>query len=866
MAETESESVSNARPRWRWLPSTAWAVLALGLFVLATGVLYHTLRAYHLHDITLALRSIPGERLAAAVVLTLLNYLVLTGYDTLAFRYLAIDLGYPRIALAAFLSYAVANNTGSLSFITGSGVRYRFYTGWGLSARAIARVIVFCTLSFWLGFLAIGGALFTAEPFALPAVLHLPFLTTRPLGVLFLAVCGSYLLANAFHRTPLRFRDWEFGLPGLGLSAGQMTISMTDWTLAAGILFLLLPETPQLSFAHLFACYLLAQIVGLASNVPGGLGVFESVMLLLLAPVLPAASLFGALLVYRVIYYLLPLAAAGVVLGGRESIAGKEGLQRTARALGRGLALIVPEVLAILIFAGGAVLLFSGSLPAKSGRLFWLQEFVPLPLLEFSHFLGSLAGAGLLLLARGLQRRLDAAWLLTTFLLAAGIAASLLKGLDYEEALLLSIVLAALLPSRPRFYRKASLLAEPFTAGWVVAVAAVVLASGWLMLFAYKHVEYSGSLWWQFALAGHAPRSLRALLGAVVILLMIAAARLLHPLRYHPGPPSPEDLDRAEAVARSSVRTSGYLALLGDKALLFSRNREAFVMFGVQGRSWVALGDPLGPEREVPELLWELRGLSDRYGGRTTFYEVGRDYLPLYVELGLSPLKIGEEARVPLAAFTLEGGANKGLRHAHHRVAAAGARFEILPADGVPAVLGELRRVSESWLAAKNTREKRFSLGFFQDAYLARLPVALVRRENELLAFANIWPGGGKEELSVDLMRHLPTAPAGVMDYLFAEILLWGKAAGYRWFNFGMAPLAGLADRDLAPLWNKVGSFIFAHGEPLYHFAGLRAYKEKFNPVWEPRYIAVPGGFSLPRVLPDIAVLIAGGAKGILVK
>jgi phosphatidylglycerol lysyltransferase len=855
-----------AGPHRRLVPSTVGAVLALGLFALAAVGLFHQLRAYRLHEVLLALRSIPADRMGAAVFLTAVNYLVLTGYDALAFRYLKIPLSYPRIALASFLSYTVANNTGSLSLITGSGVRYRFYSSWGLSAPEIARVIVFCSLSFWLGFMAIGGALFVSAPLVLPGALHLPLQTTRPFGALLLAVVGCYLLASLVHRAPLRFRSWEFALPGVGLSAAQIAVSIADWTLAAWILYLLLPGALPLSFAHLFACYLLAQIAGLASNVPGGLGVFESVLLLLLAPSLPVAQLLGALLAYRGIYYLIPLAAAGAALGAREAIARDTGFLRAARALGRGLVALVPEALAILIFAGGAVLLFSGSLPAKSGRLSWLQDVVPLPLLELSHFLGSLAGAGLLVLARGLQRRLDAAWMLTACLLAAGIVASLLKGLDYEEALVLSLVLGALLPARPRFYRRASLLAEPFTGGWVVAVAAVLLAAGWLTLFAYKHVEYSDSLWWQFALNGHAPRSLRSLLGATVILLVAAGAKLLHAPRFHPGPPGPEDLAQAEALARADVRTSAYLALLGDKSLLFSSNRRAFVMFGVQGRSWVALGDPVGDRREVPELLWELRGLSDRYGGRVVFYEVGREYLPLYIELGLSPLKIGEEARVALGSFTLEGGANKGLRHAHHRIASGGARFEIVPAAGATALLGELQAVSDAWLAAKNTREKRFSLGSFREDYLRRFPVALVRRGNEVLAFANLWPGGGKEELSVDLMRHLPAAPAGVMDFLFAEILLWGKGEGYRWFNFGMAPLAGLEGRDLAPLWNKVGSFLYAHGEPLYHFTGLRAYKEKFNPVWKPRYIAVPGGFSLPRVLPDVAILIAGGAKGVLAK
>jgi phosphatidylglycerol lysyltransferase len=848
------------------VPPALWAALVLGLFAAAVAVLHQALREYRLQDVAQALRAIPADRLAAALLLTALNYLVLTGYDALAFRYIGRSLAYRKIAFASFLGFAFANNTGSFSLVAGGGVRYRLYSGWGLAAGEIARVVGFCTLSFWLGFLAIAGALFLAAPVALPALLHLPFATSRPLGALLLAAAAAYLLASARGRPRVRLRDWEIPLPGPALAAGQLAVSIVDWTLAAAILHLLLPPSAHLPFAHFFAVYLLAQLAGLASTVPGGIGVFESVMLLLLAPVLPAAAVFGALLAYRGVYYLLPLAAAGAALAVREALGTRAGVQRTARALGRALPAIVPDALAVLTFAGGAVLLFSGSLPAERGRFRLLTDAVPLPVLELSHFLGSLAGAGLLVLARGLQRRIDAAWLLATLLLAAGSVASLVKGLDYEEALVLAVLLAALLPSRGRFYRKAALLGEPFTPGWVIAMAGVIVAALWLVLFSYKHVEYSDDLWWRFALDAHAPRSLRALLGALVLLLGAAAARLLHPPRYRPGPPAAADLDRAEAVARASRRTAGFLALLGDKALLFSRSGDAFLAFGVQGRSWVVMGDPVGPPEEVPELLWDLREWSDRYGGRTVFYEVRPDYLPRYVELGLTPLKIGEEARVPLAAFSLEGGGRKGLRHSHHRLAADGCSFEVVPPAGVAALLPELRRVSDAWLLEKRTREKRFSLGFFQEDYLRRLPVAVVRRDGAVLAFANVLPGGGNEELSVDLMRHAADPPPGVMDYLFVEVLLWGKAQGYRWFSFGMAPLAGLEDRTLAPLWNKVGAFVYEHGEPFYNFAGLRAYKEKFAPVWEPRYLAAPGAFSLPRVLPDIAVLVAGGPMGVLAK
>jgi phosphatidylglycerol lysyltransferase len=248
------------------------------------------------------------------------------------------------------------------------------------------------------------------------------------------------------------------------------------------------------------------------------------------------------------------------------------------------------------------------------------------------------------------------------------------------------------------------------------------------------------------------------------------------------------------------------------------------------------------------------------------FYQVHRDQLHLYLDVGLSLMKLGEEGRVPLERFTLEGGGRKGLRYLHRRVEKEGIRFELIAIESVPGVLDELAAISDAWLADKRTREKGFSLGAFTREYVARFPIAVARRDGRIVAFANVWRGAEREELSVDLMRHLPDAPHGVMDFLFIELMQWGKREGYRWFNLGMAPLSGLENRALAPLWNRLGAFVFRHGEHFYNFQGLREYKEKFDPVWEPTYLASPGGFALPRILADIASLIAGGLKGVVAK
>jgi len=174
--------------------------------------------------------------------------------------------------------------------------------------------------------------------------------------------------------------------------------------------------------------------------------------------------------------------------------------------------------------------------------------------------------------------------------------------------------------------------------------------------------------------------------------------------------------------------------------------------------------------------------------------------------------------------------------------------------------------LSDAWLKMKNTREKKFSLGFFTEEYLKEFPAAVVLKDGRIVAFANLFLGAGKQELSADLMRHLPEAPNGVMDYLFVELMLWGRREGYQWFNMGLAPLSGLEDQTSATFWNHLGSIVFRHGEHFYNFQGLREYKQKFDPVWRPKYLASPGGLSLPRILINIASLISGGLKGVVSK
>jgi phosphatidylglycerol lysyltransferase len=386
----------------------------------AFWILHDKLRQYQYSDIKQALEEIPRNRLLLSFVLTILNYLVLTGYDVLALRYIRHPLAYGRIALASFISYALSHNIG-LSIFAGSAVRYRFYAAWGLSTVQIAQVVAFCTLTLWLGILAIGGIVFRLEPMAIPAWLPVPFASLQSLGIICLVLVGAYVSWGVLRKTPITVREWQFSVPCVPLSLCQIALSCVDWALAASVCYVLLPSSPSLSYPGFLSLFLLAQVAGLISQVPGGIGIFEMVVLLLLSPTLPAASVAGSLVVYRAIYYLLPLGLATALLVAHEVLQKQEGVRHVVAIFGQWVPEVVPRVLAFTTFVGGAMLLLSAVTPTVSWRLVWLSHFLPLPVMEFSHFLGSLAGMGLLILAWGLQRRLDAAYLLSAALLGAGI-------------------------------------------------------------------------------------------------------------------------------------------------------------------------------------------------------------------------------------------------------------------------------------------------------------------------------------------------------------------------------------------------------------------------------------------------------------
>lgn len=818
------------------------------IFSVALWTLYLELGRYPTEQILAAATAIAPRKLLLALGLLVASFLMTVVSETLSARYGDLRLSPGRAAAAAVIAAGIGNRV-SFGLLRSGALRYRLYGSWGVSGVNTTKILAFSAASYRLGYATVAGVGLLLMP---SGALPLPEgggIALPLLGGLLLLAAPAYLLLAILFPLGIRTRATHLRPPKPKLALAQVVSAGAEWLAGATIVFVLLPANSGASYGLYLGAFALAKIVGTLSQIPGGIGVFDSALLVLLSPLYSVPVIAGALILYRVIYFVLPLVFGLGLLLIRELLYEQSRLRAAAHRFGSRVASVLPSAMTLALFLSGMLLLFSGATPSGSERMRILQTLIPLSVVELSHLLASVIGIFLLFHARGLQRRLHVAYSASVVLIISAILLSLTKGANYEEAIILSVVLGLIIPTRRYFYRPSRLFGSPLSTRWIRAIVLVLMVTAWLTIFSNRPVSLNRYLILQVTPEGDAARSLRALGGviAVAAILLILRAVLCR-LQAPPGGPIAESPMVRRIVTESSA---GYanLALMNDKRFFLNQEQDAFIMYTPSGKSWIAMGDPVGPRSRWPELIWRFREECDRESSRPLFYEVSGESLPLYSELGLGPLALGAEARVKLKAFSTQGQDNHELRNAVNHMVREGWEVAVISPEESEELYPKLRSVSDAWLASKKTREQGFARGAFEPAYLRNFPLALVRRGDEVIAFANLWETNDREEASVDLMRHRPEAPSETMDFLFVTLLERARDRGFSWFNLG-----------LAPLWHRLAGILYRHGDQFDSFQGVRAYKEKFSPTWETKYLALPSGVSLPGALLDLTRL-AGSAR-----
>lgn len=844
--------------RFRFYLTWLAMLVVFGMMAVAVYKLTHEVRYDEVVD---ALADTSWPDIALAVIFTALSFVALIYYDLNALEYIGRKLPIAPVAATAFTAYAIGNTAG-FGALSGGAIRFRSYSRLGLTPDDVARVIAFVTFAFGLGLLAVSSltALVTAP--RLSSILGFDPFYVRAGAVMMLVLLASLLFFGRNGRR-VQLAGIRLRLPDTLTSSRQFLITAFDLAVSASVLYVLLPPT-EIGWPSFFAIYSTAVGLGVLSHVPAGLGVFEAVIIGALGSSISLDQLLGSLVLYRMVYHVLPLTIAIVMVVFSEARALAK--HPVASEIGNVAARLSPPLLSAFALLLGTMLIFSSVTPTPDTDLDILNRLLPLSVVEATHFISSLLGLALVIASRGLAQRLDGAWWVA---LVAGLVAflfSFLRALALGEATFLAIFIVAMLINGKRFTRPASLFNQVLSTPWIMALGIILAGATTILFFVYRDVNYNNQLWWQFEFFSEAPRGLRALLGVSILSGAVAIFSLLRPAFDRPEEVTADELVRAASIVEGQDNADANLVRMGDKHVMFSDSGRSFIMYGIQGRSWIALGDPVGDKDETAEMIWRFVERARDAGGRAVLYQVSPTLLSFCADAGLRAFKLGEMALVHLAGFDLKGGRLAGLRQALNKGKRDGMEFSIVETEEVAALMPQLKAVSESWLSHHLTREKGFSLGAFDEAYVSSMPVAIIRMNDKIVAFATIFLTQTKAEASVDLMRFAPEAPRGAMDFLFVSLIEHLKNAEYQCFNLGMAPLSGMSRREVAPVWDRIGSTLFEHGERFYNFKGLRAFKSKFHPRWEPRYFAVAGGTGAVLALMDVTLLISGGVRGVVGK
>ena len=303
-----------------------------------------------------------------------------------------------------------------------------------------------------------------------------------------------------------------------------------------------------------------------------------------------------------------------------------------------------------------------------------------------------------------------------------------------------------------------------------------------------------------------------------------------------------------EIVQSHGHTTLARFTLFEDKLYFFSSG-GSMVAFVLQGRTAITLGDPIGPVSDFCNCLTEFNAFCARNHWLPVYYQVLPDHLNTYNAAGFDHICIGHDAVIDLSAFTLNRKESKNIRNSFNKMLRLGYKIQVCDPPHSTELIQELNQVSDAWLSNRGGFEIGFSLGSLDENYLNTCPIILVRSpDGSADAFTNIVFEFQANEATIDLMRYRPGSQNGQMDYLFVSAIHWAQESGIATFNLGFSPFTGIGKEPQSPFIERGLRFIHEHAIRAPNFKGLYFFKEKFNPIWSPRYLIYPGWTSLPSV------------------
>lgn len=833
-------------------------IVTVFIFILALFTFAHLVEDIDRKSLTTAFNNVSWTAIGLATLAAIISYLMILGYEWSASRYANAKLTIPTLALGGLSAAAIGNALG-FSMLTGGTVRYRVYSKKNVSAIAIIQMTIFASLSLGLALPPIAALMsftdiaYSAKALHMNETLLVVVASVIILGyIIFLAVASRFVAPEhpSEDSRYLCFGLLNIRIPSMRITMLQFVITFLDVLAAGTVLYCLLPASATIPFGTFLTVYLLALAAGVLSHVPGGLGVFEVVLLAAFQSQLDKPSLLAALFLYRFIYVIMPLIIACLtmlIVEARRFASARQTSQISSA---------VTPVASLLVFVSGIFLVLSSIIPETANEPNELIFISPAIVINVAHILASLIGLCCLIVAHGLWRRLHSAWNLSFLLTIMGIILVLISSQDWLVAAFLLFTLTVLTTFRKLFYRPSLLLDITCSVPTLITTGCMLAVAIWFYMFTYRHTPFTMDLWWQLDVYANASRGLRAITADVILFAIIIITWLLRTSPPKILTPTEQQLDQAKHIILNSNQPNGALLFGKDKDILFNKSQDTFIMYACHNRTLIALFDPIGNPDHYEELIWQFRDYCDLHNVQPVFYQISPENIALYMDIGLTIIKLGDEVTLDLNSLDTDPKNQPYLNQIQHIGNTNNLSLKIYNPGELP--FNKIKTIIDSSSSKKQEQLRGFSLGKLTQDYLQQFRIATIDYRGEMIAFTNLLETHTQQLCTVDLIQLVPNAPKFSLEYLLAATALKLKAEGVKYFSLGLNPVSELKPNKNTPLAFRLGALAFRRSYSFYNVAGLNRFKENFHPNLEARYIAIPPGVDPFIILTDVASLIAG--------
>lgn len=671
---------------------------------------------------------------------------------------------------------------------------------------------------------------------------------------LYFAVAGVGLYLPAFVLIHwVKNKKEEGSLITFAIGKKLVLVSLLEWSAIFAVIWSF-SELLGISIKvqQLFPVFIVASCAGIISMIPGGLGSFDLIFIWGMQGLqAPNEKVLVLLLFYRIGYYVLPFLVSAILFVKSYWEKWNKSWSNLPNAIVQELSHFL---LTILVFAAGLILLLSASMPGIMSRLKIAQELLSFPIMNLSHQLSVAAGFLLLGLSRGIEYSVKRTYALTMGALVFAALFSIFKGIDYEEASFLISVAIILRLSKGQFYRESYVMTWGKT---IFDIMLVLIITSMYLIIGYSNLPSAKinipSKLQSYFIVDYRDLFNSAIFGlAIAFVIMLFGYLISRPKKWAMKKSIDDEAAIQKHLQRYKASELAHLIFLHDKYIYWNKQKTVLFMFQQYADKLVVLGDPIGEKKDIANAIQEFHEIADLHGFTPVFYQVTNEMLSYLHGSGYAFFKLGDESFVDFNPISLNGEKVNGIPPANGKY-----KFEMAKPPYSNALLAELKIISDKWLEGR--QEKGFSLGFFDESYLNRTELALLKTiEDEIVGFASILPmSKGNHSVSIDLIRFLPSAPQEALEELFLSLFKWSQMQGFKRFSMGITPLANSGLTRFSSLSERIAAQIFLHGHFIYHFSGLQKIKQKYTNAWEPKYLAYRRKSPLPFTMLQITLLIS---------